>query len=112
MRFILVFALYGLAACGESPSAGGAAVTLHWEPPTLSEDGSDLNDLEGFRVYYGTVEPLTKENAKQLKVDKALKSQLIGGLFPGIYFFAVTAVDTSGNESVFSEVISADISGV
>ncbi len=113
---ILVFVLYVMSACGSGASGGGSAgggrVTLHWQSPTASADGSSLNDLDGFRVYYGKAEPLTKANAKQLKTGKDARSQLIEALSPGTYFFAVTAIDTSGNESAFSEVISTDISGV
>ncbi len=124
--FVPRIVLYAMTACGSSVS-GVAAVegeslgdgpvglgkaTLHWESPTVNSDGSSLNDLAGFRVYYGTVDPLTKENARQVNVDKAVTSKPIEALSPGTYFFAVTAIDTSGNESAFSEVVSADISGI
>jgi hypothetical protein len=48
--------MLGLAACG---SAAVGSATLNWSPPTENEDGSVLDDLAGYRVYwrqYGSAE--------------------------------------------------------
>jgi hypothetical protein len=118
--FVLLVSTFVIGACGtslsgdpmgnDSPESG--KVTLHWEAPLHNRDGSLLQDLAGFRIYYGRGIPLTKENASKVDVDKNLNSRSIDALMPGTYFFAVTAIDQSGNESVFSEVVSVDISGV
>ncbi|WP_181416816.1 LamG-like jellyroll fold domain-containing protein [Nitrospira lenta] len=71
------------------PTTGTAAVTLSWNKNTES-------DLSFYRVYYGTS---SRNYSNSMGVGTALSST-ISNLTPGtIYYFAVTAVDTSGNES-------------
>jgi len=60
--------------------AGSA--TLHWQANTEP-------DLAGYRIYYGTSNNLTEGQT---------------------YYFALTAVDTSGNESGYSKEVSKSIS--
>jgi len=99
-----------LSACGGSESTGsygrygdGNSVTLSWQAPTTNEDGTALSDLAGYRVYYGTSTSAMNENI----TVGAYTSCNIGNLFSGeTYYFAVTAYDTSGNESSYSNVIS------
>jgi len=108
---VLIFFVFGLSACDGSGNGGGGKATLHWESPTVNTDGSALNDLAGFRVYHGRDRLLTKANAQRVDIDKASTSHVLESLPLGLHFFAVTAVDASGNESEFSEVISTDITG-
>ena len=83
-----------------------ASVTLEWEAPAIRADGSALNDLAGFRVYYGTT-PGSYSNTIDIGV---LNICVIDGLTAGdTYFFAVTSYDSLGNESEPSNEISRDI---
>lgn len=73
---------------------------LRWTAPTERTDGSPLTDLAGYNVYFGNAsgdytqtEPLN---------DPGATSYLVGPLVPGDWFFAVTALDSAGLESVFS----------
>jgi hypothetical protein len=82
------------------------AVTLQWAIPTLNEDGSSLNDLSGFRVYYG----MDQTNLANANVDTVSNSGLgihtVQNLTSGTtWFFVVTAYDFNGNESVFSNMV-------
>ncbi len=82
---------------------GSASVTLAWTPPTQNDDGSTLNNLAGYKIYYGT-EPGDYTN--QVRVDNpGLSSFVVGNLTPTTYFFAATAFNTSGIESDFTNEI-------
>ena len=92
--------LLGLLVClavvyPQPTSAGG--VTLTW-------DANTEGDLAGYRVYAGTVSgvygpPIDVGNVTNYTVTNLSEGQT--------YFFAVTAYDTSGNESGFSSEVSA-----
>ena len=79
--------------------AGSA--TLHWQPNTES-------DLAGYRIYYGTS---SRSYGPYIPVGKNTTSYTINNLADGqTYYFALTAVDTSGNESGYSQEVSKAIS--
>ncbi len=77
-------------------------VTLTWDAPTTNADGTPLTDLAGYKVYYGTS---SRDYTKTIDVGNTTTYQ-ITGLSGGTYYFAVTAYDTSGNESDYSEEVS------
>jgi len=88
-------------------AAGSGTATLSWDAPTVNEDGSPLDDLAGYRVYYGT----SLGNYPNIETidNPGIVSYVINGLPVGTWFFTVTALDTSGNESVFSNIDSKTI---
>ena len=111
--FIGVFLLIlSVTACGGggSPgisSIGGASgtVTLAWDAPATNEDGTPLNDLGGYKVYYGR-----SSRSYTNSIDAGLDNSIaIGVLSQGTWFFAVTAYDTSGNESGYSNEVSKQV---
>jgi hypothetical protein len=66
-------------------------------------DGTPLNDLAGFKVYYGTTPGAYPAS---IRVG-AVTSCNVAGLTKGqIYYFTVTALDASGDESDPSDVVS------
>lgn len=71
-------------------------VAASWDPNTES-------DLAGYKIYYGT-----KTGAYDVTLDAGnVQSVTVQNLQTNTtYFFAVTAYDTSGNESGFSNEIS------
>jgi hypothetical protein len=85
-------------------TGGGGAVTLVWDAPTTNTDGSYLNpatDISLYKIYYGnssltytTVVNVT--NPSTTTISKTLN------LTAGTYYFTVTAVDASGQESSYS----------
>jgi hypothetical protein len=76
---------------------------LVWNPPTTNADGTLLGDLAGYRVYHG----ISSLNYTWDADVGDVTTYEIDGLTPEItYFFAVTAYDTSGNESEFSNEVS------
>jgi hypothetical protein len=83
------------------------AVTLNWVPPTENNDGSPLTDLAGFRVYWSTTQG-TYPNSVTLD-NAGLTAYVVENLVPGTYYFVITALNTSGVESGFSNVASKTI---
>jgi hypothetical protein len=93
-----------------APSAPAAAgtVTVSWEAPTLRVDESPLENLAGFRVYYGAA---AGAYTSKLEVNApSLTSVVISSLPAGTYWFVVTAYDAEGLESVYSEAASTYVS--
>ncbi len=81
-------------------SAGFAAqTTLSWTPPTQNEDGSPLEDLAGYVVYYGTS---SNTYTQSIDVDNVTNYQVSGLSYDTAYHFALKAYDTSGNQSIYS----------
>ena len=85
----------------DSRSATGSE-TLTWTPPTENEDGSALVNLAGYRVYWGlNGEPLSNS----ARIDNpSVTRYIVENLAPGDYEFAVTAVNSRGVESRFSNI--------
>lgn len=78
--------------------------TLSWTPPTQNTDGTSLTNLAGYRIYYGAsatalVQTIEIKNA-------AVSSFIVDNLTAGKWFFAVTAFNADGKESVMSNVAS------
>jgi fibronectin type 3 domain-containing protein len=99
-----------LAACGggddppattSSAAPAGPSLNLNWDPNTES-------DLKEYRVYRRTGS--TAYGAPVATVPKGTTSFAASGLTPGVtYLFTVTAVDTSGNESLKSNEVSGSL---
>ena len=127
LAILIVFSIFMFTACGGSESSdysslfggssggggsggGGAggddSVSLSWQAPTTNEDNTPLVDLAGYRVYYGT-----SAAALDNQIDvTGYTTCSIGNLTPGVtYYFVVTAYDSSGNESGYSNIVSTTI---
>lgn len=97
---------------GELPTGLSArpdvySVTLAWDAPTVDEGGALLEDLASYRLYFSPTNPPTGPDAAS--VETVETQATAPDLTPGTWYFAVTAVDTSGNESVLSEVVTVDV---
>ena len=75
--------------------------TLSWSAPTTNIDGSVLTDLAGYKVYHrkGTTYSTAGQDAGDVTGIQFV------GLSEGEHCFVVTAYDTSGNESVYSNEV-------
>jgi hypothetical protein len=83
------------------------SVTLSWTAPTQNTDGSALTDLAGFKIYWGTVAG-TYPNSVSLS-GAGLSTYVIGNLVPGTYYFAASALNSSGAESALSAAVSKTV---
>ena len=82
----------------EAISLGSA--TLSWTAPMKNEDGSDLIDLAGFKLYWGT-SPGTYPNSVTID-NPTVTTYIVENLAPGTYEFVATSFNTSGVESRYS----------
>jgi hypothetical protein len=82
-----------------------AHVDLAWQAPTTNEDGSPLSDLAGYLVYYGTQSGTYSSTLDVGNMTSHTISISDQEALGNTYYFAVTALDTSGNESSFSNEV-------
>jgi hypothetical protein len=78
-----------------------ASVTLHWQPPTENTDGTPLSDLAGYRIYYG-LDSADMSNVIEV-ANPGLTSYVVETLAPNTWYFAMTALNSQGMESPFSD---------
>ena len=79
------------------PNGIGSAV-LSWLPPTTYADGSTFSDLAGHNVYMNDGNGFKKVAT----ISSGVTTYVVENLSPGVYDFAVTAFDSMGIESYFS----------
>ena len=97
----LIFTILSLTLFSGPLYAGTA--TLSWDPPTTNVDGSPLTGLSGYKVYYGTASGNYTQTINVGNVTTYIAANLTDGI---TYYFAVTASDTLGNESGYSNEVS------
>jgi PKD repeat protein len=97
----LIFTILWLTLFSGPLYAGTA--TLSWDPPTTNVDGSPLTGLSGYKVYYGTASGNYTQTINVGNVTAYIAANLTDGL---TYYFTVTASDTLGNESGYSNEVS------
>jgi hypothetical protein len=93
------------------PIAEANRLRLKWDQPSKNEDGTPLQDLGGYRVYYGTTPSQTTTppcNEKQRQVGSITDYDIDDDALPvgTTVYVKVTAVDTSGHESDCSTEVS------
>jgi hypothetical protein len=88
---------------------GDGTASVSWIAPTNNDDGSDLLDLAGFKVMYGT----STDALTQLAIvdDNTRTSYTAESLAPGTWYFAVRAFNTQEVESLESNVVQRDVNG-
>ena len=112
LGLIFIIGLF-LVGCGEAISiegidtggGGSESLMLSWTPPTTNEDGTPLEDLARYRLYYGSRSRIYSQNVRV----GSYTSAVLNGLNPGTYYLAVTAYDIYGNESDYSDEINHTI---
>lgn len=76
------------------------SMTLTWTAPTQNDDGTELTDLAGFKLYYGTS---PGSYTKQVMIDNpSVTTFMIDNLLPNTYYIVATAFNSSGIESGYS----------
>jgi hypothetical protein len=83
------------------------SVTLAWQPPTENTDGTTLTDLAGYRIYYG-VDPQNLGSVIEL-TNSSVTSYVVDNLTPDTWYFAASAFNSDGVESVLSSPAVHDI---
>jgi hypothetical protein len=82
---------------------------LSWTAPSTREDSSPLmlSELSGYKIYSGT-DPDALTLLTTI-TDSSVTSYRDEGLSPATHYYAITAYDTDGGESVFSAVVGKTI---
>lgn len=78
------------------PATPGSA-TLEWQKPTKNVDGSELTDLAGYIVRYGT-DPASLRETLNLS-DPELTTIVVANLAVGTWHFTIASRNSSGVES-------------
>ena len=92
--FIAIFAFVGCADKGCSLGDPGA-ISLAWNP-------NKEPDLAGYKVYYGTI---SRKYGPGIDVGKVTSYSLTGLITGEKYYISVTAYNTKGRESGFSNEV-------
>ena len=104
-------AIITVAASGTSVSPRQIPVTLNIttaSTATLTWNAGTESDLAGYKVYRGTASGTY--GAPLATLPKTITSHTATGLQNGTtYFFVITAYDTAGNESAYSNEVSKSI---
>ena len=80
-----------------------ATIVLNWTAPTTNMDGSQLTDLQGYKVYYGSGSPCNFTNT--INIGNVTPPSYTLSLPNGTYCVAVTAYDAAGYESDYSNTV-------
>lgn len=79
---------------------GTGSATLSWVAPTERTDGTALTDLAGYRIHYGRMSGVYDY---QIDINTpGIATYVVENLVPGEWYFAVTAYDSTGLESDYS----------
>ena len=96
----------GLNTDGSSNSGQTGVVVLNWTPPTEFTDGTLMNDLAGYKVYYGID---SDELMFFINIEANLSSYVIENdqrLQTGAtYYFGITGYSNAGVESTMSNIV-------
>jgi hypothetical protein len=94
---------------GTTNGGGNVSGTLIWDAPTSNTDGSPATDVAGYKIYYGTVSGTYTASIDVGNTTSISLTTLAASVPAGLYYIAVTAYDTGGNESVYSNEISKNL---
>jgi hypothetical protein len=98
--FLFIFISLSINDVLAAPALVGKNAPVTWTAPITNTDGTALTNLAGFRLYWGTTAG-TYTTSRDIGNVKATTLNVLG-IFSGNWFMAVTAYDTTGNESGYS----------
>ncbi len=80
---------------------GDGNLTLKWDPPNTNSDGSQATNVRGYKLYYGQT-PGSYDYVVDIGTETAYT---FNGLFSGNWCFTVSAYNSSGAESTYSNEV-------
>jgi len=109
-HFILLFLLAGCGGSGGGGTSSGNTgnsttvgdVTLTWNAPTTYANNSTLNpatNLQAYNIYYGTESEVYTKVVSVVNPGTSIINYTLNLPKGNSYYFVVTDIDTSGNES-------------
>jgi hypothetical protein len=87
---------------------GSPHATVYWTAPTLNEDNSQLVDLTGYKVYYGTTLGVY---GSPIVVAPDTTYQVVRLSGPGAWFFQISAYNSTAEESALSDPLTLVVPG-
>ena len=88
--------------------ASSGSATLSWTAPTTNTDGSQLTNLSGFAINYGT--SATNLNQQITISNASTTSYTVTGLATGTWYFTIITLASDGTQSAPTNVLSQTIS--
>ena len=76
--------------------------TLRWQAPSRNVDGSPVNDLAGYVIYWGRE---SRAYSDSFTINSPDVTEWEATMEAGEYYFAMTAFDSQNNESGYSNEI-------
>jgi len=117
---LLLFIAIGAASCGggssqditnhNTPPSASNSVKLTWSPPTENTDSSPLQDLAGYKVYYG-ISANDLNTSYTISNPDASSTTVVGLTANTVYYFSVKAFNSKNIESDSSVIINKKTAG-
>jgi len=87
----------------------GGVIYIEFIAPTLNEDGTPLQDLDRFRIYWGTSPNINPHNPNSYSGHGDFKGFNLAfvGTAGTLYYFRIVAIDRANNMSLPSQEVSA-----
>ncbi len=107
LTLLLAVIVSACVSCRESETAnqiGTISTTLSWTPPMQNSDRSPLTDLAGYKIDYGNESG--NYHTSIHNDNPGIVIYVVENLTPNIYHFVLTAINSSGVESQFSNEVS------
>lgn len=76
--------------------------TLRWQAPSQNVDGTPLNDLAGYVIYWGRN---SRAYTDSFTINSPAVTEWEATMAAGDYYFAMTAFDSQNNESDYSNEV-------
>ncbi|MGM0953170.1 MAG: PA14 domain-containing protein [Pseudomonadota bacterium] len=91
-----------------TPETSEGSVTLNWTAPSTRTDGSSisLSEIDHYLIRYGQDEEALSQ---EIEIPADTTSRTFEGLTTGTWYFEIQVIDTSGLDSVFSDVVSISV---
>ena len=99
---VVILSVFLIASQLSSTTCLAASTTIAWNTPT-NADGTPVTTLSGYKVYTGTASGSYSQSSNVGNVTSYTANNLTDG---ATYYFAVTAINGSGQESSFSNEVS------
>ena len=80
---------------------------IRWLQNSQNADGSVLTDLAGYKIYYGN-EPGNYPMSLQID-NPGIARYVVENLAPNTYYFVLTAINSKGMESEYSNEASKQV---
>jgi hypothetical protein len=91
----------------EVVAVGTQSITLAWLAPTENDDGTPLTNLAGYRIRYGQQ---SGNYTSEVTINNpGLATYVLSGLAAGRYYLVLSAVNTNGGESQYSNEASVAV---